>query len=106
MGKFTRLTNGILKSFEEAGSSPIYDQTLEVVASGAGAGQINGPITAGTNITLPLSQTYTGDELQVFVNGLRLTDGFDYSTPNSTQISFTFNIVVNDLIRFFIDRSA
>jgi hypothetical protein len=94
-----------MKSFEESGSSTIYDRYLEVVASGAGANQINGPITAGTNITLPSSQTYTGDELQVFLNGLRLDNVLDYNHVSSTQISFLFNLEVTDVLRFYIDRN-
>jgi|GEM_PF-5661394 hypothetical protein len=105
MAKFLRLVNGIMKSFEESGSSTIYDRYLEVVASGAGANQINGPITAGTNITLPSSQTYTGDELQVFLNGLRLDNVLDYNHVSSTQISFLFNLEVTDVLRFYIDRN-
>lgn len=105
MAKFLRLVNGIMKSFEESGSSPIYDRYLEVVASGAGANQINGPITAGTNITLPSSQTCTGDELQIFLNGLRLDNVLDYNHVSSTQISFLFNLEVTDVLRFYIDRN-
>lgn len=105
MGNFLRLVNGVPKSFAESGSPAIYDTTLEIVASGAGAGQLNGPITSGTNITLPSSQTYTGDELQVYLNGLRLDNVFDYNTPNSTQINFTFGLVAGDIIRFYIDRN-
>jgi hypothetical protein len=106
MGKFLRISSGVPRSFTESGSPVIYNQTLEVVASGAGAGQINGPITSGTNITLPLGQTYVGDELRVSLNGLLMSHLFDYNTPNSTQINFTFTLVVTDQITFFIDRSA
>jgi hypothetical protein len=104
MAKFLRLSNGIPKSFDESGAFSIYDTTLDVVSSTPGAGQIL-PLTAGTNITLPASQTYTGDELQIYVNGLRLDNLYDYNTPNSTQISFTFNLVAGDIIRFYIDRN-
>jgi hypothetical protein len=106
MAKFLRLVNGIMKSFDESGTPTIYDKYLEVVASGAGANQINGPITAGTNITLPSAQTYTGDELQVFLNGLRLDNVLDYNHVSSTQISFLFNLEVTDVLRFYIDRGA
>ena len=104
MGKFLRLTNGIMKSFDEASAFAIYDKTLDVVASSPGAGQIL-PLTAGTNITLPNSQTYTGDELQVYLNGIRLDNLYDYTTASSTEISFTFNLVAGDIIRFYIDRN-
>lgn len=107
MGKFIRLVNGIPRSFDESGSPAIYDQTLEVVASGAGAGQINGPISAATPITLPASQTYTSNELQVYLNGQRVNPGaaFDYTYTSTTQIAFTFTIQVGDIIRFYIDRA-
>jgi hypothetical protein len=104
MASFLRLFNGIAKSFAESGSTTIYDQTLEVVAASPGAGQIL-PVNAGVAITLPSGQTYTGDELQVYLNGLRLDNVFDYNTPSSTTISFTFNIVAKDIIRFYIDRT-
>jgi len=106
MSKFTRIVGGVLRSFTESSSPVIYNQTLTVVASGAGAGEINGPIIAGTNITLPLGQTYTGDELRVSLNGVLQTVLFDFNTPNSTQINFTFGLIVTDQINFFIDRNA
>lgn len=106
MGTFTRISNGVLRSFQESNSLTIYDQPLTVVASGAGAGQINGPITAGTPVTLPLGKTYTAYELEVYLNGQRLEDSIDYSFNSSTTVAFTFDIVVGDLLRFRIDRPA
>jgi len=106
MAKFLRLSNGIPRSFTESSSVSIYDETLIVVAAGAGAGQINGPITAGTPVTLPASQTYVGDELQIFLNGDYLKDVIDYAFTSSTQVTFTFDITVRDQIRFRIDRPA
>lgn len=108
MGNFLRLANGVARSFAEGSSITIYDQSLVVVAAGAGAGQINGPITAGTSITLPSSQTYTAAELQIYLNGDRQEPVFDYSyvgSPPRTQIQFTFDIVVGDRIDFRIDRA-
>ena len=109
MGKFLRLVNGIPRSVDEAGAVTIYDESLTVVSSGAGAGEINGPISTGTPITLPSSQTYEDDELEVYLNGQRVEAVKDYnyegSTPR-TQISFTFDIVVGDVMRFRIDRGA
>ena len=104
MGKFLRLSNGVPRSFDEASSLTIYDETLEVVASGAGAGQINGPISAGTSISLPNSQTYTAGELEVYLSGNRLTYILDYAYVSGTQVSFTFQLEVKDFIRFRIDR--
>ena len=80
-----------------------------MVESGAGAGEINGPITTGTPITLPSSQTYESDELEVYINGMRVESLIDYNYVGSiprTQVSFTFDIIVGDIIRFRIDRSA
>lgn len=104
MAKFLRLVNGIQRSFEESSSVAIYDESLEVVPSGAGAGQINGPINAGTAVTLPGGQTYDGEELMVYLNGNFLEDVIDYAFTSSTQVTFVFNLEVGDLVRFRIDR--
>lgn len=108
MGKFLRLSNGVPRSFQESSSLTIYDQSLTVVASGAGANQINGPVNAGVNVTLPGGQTYTAAELQIYLNGDRLESIFDYSyvaSPPRTQVQFTFQLVVGDRIDFRIDRA-
>lgn len=106
MGNFTRIVNGVLRSFAESNSLTIYDQPLLVVASGAISGQVNGPIVTGTPVTLPLGKTYTAYELEVYLNGQRLEDVVDYSFNSSTAVAFTFDIIVGDLIRFRIDRPA
>jgi hypothetical protein len=99
MAKFTRIVNGVLRSFEEAGSAAIYDQFVDVAS----------PIIAGTNITLPGGQTYKDDELEVYLNGTRATPVEDYvyvGSPPRTQIQFTFDLVVGDRYRFRVDRGA
>ena len=106
MAKFLRLSNGVPRSFTESSGISIYDESLLVVASGAGAGEINGPITAGTPVTLPASQTYTGAELEIYLNGDRIEDVIDYTFTSSTQVTFTFDITVRDRLRFRIDRVA
>lgn len=106
MAKKLALVGGIPRMVEESASPAIYDETLEVVASGAGVGQINGPISAGTPVTLPSGQTYTGDELELYVGSERLIPVFDYSFNSSTTVAFTFELLVADMIRFRIDRSA
>lgn len=106
MAKFTRLVAGVLRSFDEANGTAIYDESLLVVASGAGAGQVNGPITTGSPVTLPSGKTYTAYELEVYLNGQRLEDSIDYAFNSSTTVVFTFDIIVGDLIRFRIDRPA
>ena len=88
--------------------SAVYDATLTLVTSSPGAGQIIGPITAGTAVTLPNSQTYNSSELNVFLNGQKLEVTFDYTYVGSvprTQIQFTFDLVVGDMIEFNIERS-
>lgn len=109
MAKFLRLSNGVPRSFNEGASITIYDQSLTVVASGAGANQINGPVLTGTNVTLPGGQTYSATELQIYLNGDRLESVFDYtyvgSAPNRTQVQFAFPLVVGDRVDFRIDRA-
>lgn len=108
MGNFLRLVNGRPVSFAEASSITIYDQSLTVVASGAGANQINGPVTGGTSVTIPGSQTFTSAELQVYLNGDRLEPLFDYTyvgSPPRTQLQFTFQLEVGDRLDFRIDRA-
>ena len=108
MGVFLRLSGGLPRSFTESSSLTIYDQSLTVVASGAGANQINGPVNAGVSVTLPGSQTYTAAELQIYLNGDRLEPIFDYSyvgSPLRTQVQFTFQLVVGDRVDFRIDRA-
>ena len=98
MGNFLRLVNGQPKSFAESSSTTIYDQDFDVVS----------PITAGTSVTLPASQTYTSGELEVYLNGQRLEAILDYAyvgSPPRTQVQFTFDLVVGDHLRFRIDRA-
>lgn len=109
MANYLSLVNGVPRQSVLPGTQPIYDESLTIVASGAGANQVNGPITAGTSVTLPLSQTYTGAELNIYLNGDRLESVFDYSYVGSgstkTQVQFTFQLVVGDRVDFRIDRS-
>ena len=100
MGKFLRLVNGVPRMQDEGASIPIYDETYTVGVGG---------VTTGSPISLPSSQTYNSEELEVYLNGQRLDDTIDYNYIGSvprTQVSFTFDLLENDLIRFRIDRSA
>jgi len=111
MGRVLRIINGIPRQVDESGGSSvtIYDESLTVVSGTPGAGEIQGPISAGTPITLPDSQTYTSEELEVRLNNIRGDVVSDYNYEGSgdrTQISFTFEVVVGDIIRFRIDRAA
>lgn len=106
------LTNGIGRTQAITASLPaVYDQRLTVVASGAsGSNQINGPVTSGTSVTLPASGTYSGLELEIHLNGVRLDSALDYvyvgSGGSKTQVQFTFQLVVGDLIDFVKLRGA
>ena len=107
MSRKLALVGGIPRMRDEAVATTIYDNYVDVVASGAsGDNQINGPVSAGTGITLPASQTYTGAELEIWLNGQRLEDVFDYNYDSSTTVSLTFDLDVGDHIRFRIDRSS
>jgi hypothetical protein len=98
--KFTRIVNGVLRSFDESASAPIYDEYLLVVSGApSNSNEITGPINAGVNITLPNSGSYTGEELMVDLNGTTLEQAFDFNfvgSPPRTQIAMTFQLVVGD----------
>lgn len=87
------------RSFDEASSTPIYDQSIDV-------GSI---ITTGTPVTLPASGTYDSQELEVYLNGQVLDDVADYNfvgiVPRS-QVAFTFQLEIGDKIRFRKIRGA
>lgn len=111
MGNFLRLYNGVPRSFpeqtfSEAAGIPIYDESVLVVASSPGAGQMLGPITTGVPISLPLGASYVAEELEVYLNGQRLEDVVDFNFTSSTQVAFTFDLVVGDRIRWRKDRPA
>lgn len=99
MGKFLRLSAGVLKSFDESGSPTIYDQNAVIGGGG---------LTTGVGLTLPSGQTYDSQELEVYLNNVRLTPILDYNyvgaSPPRTQVSFTFDLLANEVVRFRIDR--
>ena len=93
------LVNGIPRMVAEASSVTIYDQTYDVVSS----------ITTGVSVTLPSSGTYTGEELEIRLNGVRMDSGIDYNfvgSPPRTQVAFTFDLVIGDQLNFRVDRPA
>ena len=115
MANYLALVNGVPRQSVLPGTSLIYDQSVTVVASGAGANQVNGPVTAGTAITLPSSGTYTLNansvaNIQVYLNGDRLEQVFDWSTsgsgPNYTAIQLTFGLVVGDRLDIRSERAS
>lgn len=92
---------------DESGSPTIYDESLKVVSGTPGAEEIAGPINAGVHITLPGSKTYDSAELRVYMNGQLLESVLDYTYEGvapRTELSFTFQLVIGDVIRFIIDR--
>ena len=99
MGKFLRLSNGVARSFDEASTTPIYDESIDV-------GSI---ITTGTPVTLPGGGTYESQELEVYFNGQVLDDVTDYNFVGiapRTQVAFTFQLEIGDKIRFRKIRGA
>lgn len=111
------LINGVPRMQSITASQPlIYDQSVSIVTSGATPpGSLNGPITAGTAVTLPSSGSYTLNvnniaNLQVYLNGDRLEQVFDWTTsgsgPNFTAVQFTFQLNAGDRIDFRIERSS
>jgi len=97
-GTFLALVNGFPRSQAANVYVPVYDQRYTVAS----------PITSGTAVTLPASGSYVGAELQVYFNGQRLEPSADYNYVGSgtkTQVTFTFNLVVGDLVDFRVDRS-
>ena len=103
------MVNGLPRMTNESASPTIYDEAIVVVLSGAsGDNEINlVDAETGDPITLPNSGTYEGEELQVFLNGNRVEDVIDYNWLDSgtrTQIAFTFDLEVEDRVRFYIDR--
>jgi hypothetical protein len=99
MGRFLRLSGGVARSFDEASVLPsIYDQEVVFVSN----------LTTGSSYTIPGGQTYNSSELQIYLNGQVLAPTTDYayiSTPPRTQVSFTFDILIGDRVRFYIGRN-
>jgi hypothetical protein len=71
-------------------------------------------IPAGTNITLPNNATYTtdGKSLEVYLNGLRLINGVDFTEVDNRTIQLTStNLVAGDTLIFtekygYVDTSV
>jgi len=97
LGNFLRLVAGVPRSFSESASPTIYDQVY----------QVSGTLTAGTAITLPSGGTYQADELEVWLNGQRVhvTDDYNYvGSGTRTQITFTYDLLNTEQVRFRVDR--
>ena len=99
MAKVVTILNGIPKLQDEASALAIYDVDYEVGVGG---------LAQGSPLTLPSSKTYTDAELEIYLNGQRLIVSRDYNyvgTAPRTQVSFTFDLMRYDLVRFRIDRA-
>jgi len=100
MAKKLALVSGVPRMVDESASPTIYDETWAV----------NSNISTGTPITLPNSGTYTSEELEIRLNGVRMDSGIDYNfvgSPPRTQVAFTFDLIDGeDTLNFRIDRSA
>lgn len=65
-------------------------------------------ITSGVAHSLPISQTYNSTELHIIINGIvmNVIDDYNYvGSPPRTQVTFTFNIVSTDFLRYIIWRN-
>lgn len=107
------IVNGMLRMVTILPS--IYDQSISIVASGATPpSSLNGPISSGTAITLPGSQTYTVSNsvpnATIFVNGQRLEYVFDWATsgtgPNFSAFTLTIGLIAGDRIDIRIERNS
>ena len=91
MAKVIKLVSGLLRYQEFATSA--YEGVLTVGST----------ITAGSNVTLPDSGTYTDVDLSVYLNGQRLNyvEDFTYvGSPPRTQVQFTFDLYSGDIVTF------
>lgn len=91
MSKVVRIVSGIPR-YQDLGATT-YEETYSVGA----------PISAGTDITLPNSGTYTSSDLAVYLNGQKMSYLEDYAyvgTVPRTQVEFLFDLVAGDLIVF------
>jgi hypothetical protein len=112
---FLQIVNGFPRQVSVSGQD-IYDQSISIVASGGTApSSVNGPVTAGTALTLPASFSYTLNaesvaNINIDLNGQRLEQVYDWTTsgsgPNYTAIQFTFQLVVGDRIDIRSERTS
>lgn len=90
--KYLRLTSGIPRMTLSPIASEIYRQVFIP----------GGTVTAGTNITLPSSGSYTDAELKLELNGQLLESTIDYNYVGSaprTQFQLTFDLVLGDRLK-------
>lgn len=110
-----------LGAIETSLAQPNYEEIVTIVASGATPPTtLNGPISPGTNITLPNNTRLSGAsqfyqvnsaKLEVFLNGQELVLGDDYSEVGvvgalSQQIDILIGLVVGDILEFRIGSAG
>lgn len=98
MGKVAKIINGVMRQVDNDAAPTIYDEVYTAV----------GTVTSGTAVSLPSSRTYDSAELEVYFNTQRLVPVTDYNYVGSvprTQVTFAFDLVITDKIRFRIDRN-
>lgn len=96
--KVLALVNGVARMV--ASADLIYDEVVVVPSEGWIAPQ---------NVTLPGSQTYEGEELQVYLDGQRLEENVDFNYVGSsprTQIQTTFDLLGGERLRFRIEAAV
>jgi hypothetical protein len=76
----------------------VYDQSVVIGAGG---------MSNGVALSLPNSRVYSGDELQVYVNGQSMEHLVDYlyvgASEFKSQVSFTFDLAEGERVRFRIE---
>jgi hypothetical protein len=90
------------------GNKPV-EENLDIVSGAPSNGnELQGPISAGTPISIPNSETYEDTDLQIFFNGQQIDVIGEYNYvgagPIRTQIAFTFDLEAGDEITFRIDK--
>jgi hypothetical protein len=100
---------------------PTYDETIQVVASGAGTNQINVPVPSGTIITIPINTRLAGTpqqnynvgsgQLQITLNGQFLimneTNGWsEVGSGTSQQIQINQALETGDELHFRINATG
>lgn len=100
MAKVLTIVNGVPRMIEVVSGGAVYEEVIVI-----GSNYPNGGF-----FTLPNSKTYSGKELEVYLNDGYLEAGEDYEysgiAPNRTQINVIIPLVNTDRLRFRIARNA
>ena len=103
-----RLDEAIL-NLEVAIDKDNYEERIDIVAGApANDRELTGTVTAGTTVKIPkntrtnIQETYiVGDaDMEVFFNGTRLCISSDYTEISETEVEFTFDLEVDDHVKF------